>query len=44
MGELRVTISDVLHRELKRKALDRGITLKKLVIDTLEREIRGENI
>ncbi|GAI39121.1 unnamed protein product [marine sediment metagenome] len=33
MGELRLSIPNELHKELKQKALDKGISLKQLIID-----------
>lgn len=36
MGELRVHIPNGLHKALKQIALDKGVTLKKLIIDILE--------
>jgi len=37
LGEIRVSISNGLHKELKQVALDRGITLKQLIIEVFER-------
>ncbi len=36
MGEIRFAISNELHKELKQMALDRGITLKQLIVDVFE--------
>ena len=36
MGEIRVAISDVSHKKLKQMALDRGITLKQLLVNIFE--------
>lgn len=36
MGELRVQIRNELHKALKQIALEKGITLKKLIADILE--------
>ena len=37
MGEIRVSISNELHKELKQMVLDRGISLKQLIVDIFER-------
>lgn len=37
MGEIRFSISDELHKELKQIALDRGISLKQLIADIFKR-------
>ncbi len=37
MGEIRFPISDELHKELKQIALDRGVSLKKLIVDIFKR-------
>jgi predicted HicB family RNase H-like nuclease len=44
MGELRVNIPNELHKELKRKALDKGISLKQLVIDILESHTNDKKV
>ena len=36
MGELRLPIPDELHISLKKKALDKGISLKQLIINILQ--------
>jgi hypothetical protein len=36
MGELRFGIPNELHKTLKKKALDKGISLKQLIIDILD--------
>ncbi len=36
MGELRLSIPNGIHKRLTQKALDREISLKKLIIDILE--------
>ena len=36
MKEIRIQISDRLHKQLKQKALDEGTTLKNLTIKALE--------
>ena len=36
MGELRLSIPKELHKELKQKALDKGITLKQLILDIFQ--------
>jgi hypothetical protein len=36
LGELRITVSDKLHRKLKYKALDEEMTLRELVSAILE--------
>lgn len=41
MGELRVRISNELHKALKQEALNKGTTLKKLVTDMLEKYIKS---
>jgi predicted HicB family RNase H-like nuclease len=35
VGELRVQIPNELHKKLKQLALDKGVTLKKLIADIL---------
>ena len=35
LGELRFSIPDKLHKELKRMALDKGVSLKRLLTDIL---------
>lgn len=37
MGEIRCPIPNKLHKELKQVALDRGTTLKQLIVDIFER-------
>lgn len=37
--QLRFEIPDALHRRLKSRAADEGITLKALVLDALEKRI-----
>lgn len=36
LGEIRVSIPDQLHRELKQVALDKGTSLKQLIVDVLQ--------
>jgi len=36
VGEIRIRIPNDLHKALKQLAIDRGITLKKLITDILE--------
>ena len=36
MGELRISIPDDLHKQLKKMALDEGSSLKKVVIQVLK--------
>lgn len=36
MGELRLSIANELHKALKQKALDKGVSLKQLILDILE--------
>ena len=40
LGEIRVSIPNELHKELKQMALDRGISLKQLIVDIFERYTR----
>ena len=37
MGEVRLSISNKLHKELKQMALNRGVSLKQLIVDIFER-------
>ncbi len=37
MGEIRVAISNELHKELKQIALDKGTSLKQLIVDIFAR-------
>jgi len=37
LGEIRGSIPNKLHKELKQIALDRGTTLKQLIVDIFER-------
>lgn len=45
MGEIRLSIPNNLHKELKQIALDKGITLKQLIIDIFEEytKVRKQN-
>lgn len=36
MGELRLSIPNELHKELKQRALDKEVSLKRLILDILE--------
>ncbi len=36
MGELRLLIPNGLHKSLKKRALDKGISLKQLIVNILE--------
>lgn len=36
MGELRLSIPTELHKELKQRALDKGVSLKQLILDIFE--------
>ena len=36
MGELRLSIPNELHKELKQRALDKGVSLKQLILDIFE--------
>ncbi len=36
MGELRLSIPNKLHKELKQRALDKGVSLKQLILDIFE--------
>ncbi len=36
MGELRFSIPDKLHKELKKIAVDKGVSLKQLITDIFE--------
>jgi len=36
MGELRLSIPNELHKELKQRALDKGVSLKQLIFDIFE--------
>ncbi|MFC1939979.1 hypothetical protein ACFLXO_04780 [Chloroflexota bacterium] len=36
LGELRFSIPDELHKELKKMALDKGVSLKRLINDIFE--------
>ena len=36
LGELRFPISDKIHKELKKIALDKGVSLKRLLINICE--------
>jgi predicted HicB family RNase H-like nuclease len=36
MGELRLSIPNGLHKELKQRALDKGVSLKQLILDIFE--------
>ena len=40
MKELRLQIADELHKQLKQRALDEGVTLKHLTTKALEEYIR----
>lgn len=40
MKELRLQITDKLHKQLKQRALDEGVTLKRLTTKALEEYIR----
>jgi predicted DNA-binding ribbon-helix-helix protein len=42
LGEIRGSIPNKLHKELKKIALDREITLKQLIVDILERYTEEE--
>jgi len=37
LGEIRLSISNKLHKELKQMALNRGVSLKQLIVDIFER-------
>ena len=37
MGELRLSIPNELHKELKQRALDKGVSLKQLILDIFEK-------
>lgn len=37
MGEIRISISNELHKDLKQMALDKGVSLKQLIVDIFER-------
>jgi len=41
LGEIRVSIPNKLHKELKQIALDRGTTLKQLIVDVFGRYTEG---
>ena len=40
MKELRLQITEELHKQLRQKALDESLTLKRLMTDALEEYIR----
>ena len=42
MGELRVDVPDVLHKSLKRQALDEGLTLKQLVVNICQSYVQEQ--
>ena len=42
MVRMNVNISKVFHKKLKQRALDEEITLTELVIQSLERHIKGK--
>lgn len=42
MGELRIVIPNELHKELKQVALDKGITLKQLILEIFESYTKKE--
>jgi len=39
MTQININIPDEIHKKAKQKALDKDITLKKLVIDSLRKEV-----
>lgn len=41
MKEVRLQITEELHKQLRQKALDDGLTLKRLTTTALEEYIRG---
>lgn len=41
LGEIRVSISKELHKELKQIALDKGTSLKQLIVDVFGRYTEG---
>lgn len=41
MKELRLQVSEELHRQLKQMALDKGATLKSLLTSALEKYVRS---
>ena len=41
LGELRFSIPDKIHKELKKIALDKGVSLKRLLIDICELYTKG---
>ena len=43
LGELRLAIPDKLHKELKRIALDKGVSLKRLINDIVESYTKDTN-
>ena len=36
MGELRLYIPNEIHKELKKRALDKGVSLKQLILDIFD--------
>ena len=40
MGEIRVPVNNELHKELKQIALDKGTSLKQLIVDIFARYVK----
>ena len=44
MGNLRIVISDELHKDLKQKALEEGVSLRRLVVQTLAQSVEQRKV
>ena len=40
MGHIRINLEDILHRNLKRRAIDEGIPMRELLIKALEEYVQ----